>query len=158
MAQQNNEESKSELFDKYEKRIAEFEETVDKLPCENNRIISVAWKPFRAATEWHMKQCYPLVHGSVLSLAYDVMQLKIKYGTAIEQKLYAELSLQDFFDRLATNRCVVFYQSYDSYLLRNGYNDNGKWEDIGTENEDKPDKLLRVSLLNACNHTHQQKQ
>ena len=50
------------------------------------------------------------------------------------------MNLTKFFDRLATKRCVVFYQSYDSYLLRNGYNDSGKWEFIGTEKENQTDK------------------
>merc|ERR1712228_703975 len=129
----------------YEKRIAAFEENICKFPVDNNRITSDAWTKFRPQTLQHMQQCYPLVHGSVISLAHDFLQLKIKYGSVIEQKLYSELTMEQFFDRLATKRCVVFFQRYDQYLLRNGCDGNGKWENVGTENESKKNDKYDVS-------------
>ena len=68
------------------------------------------------------------------------IHIQQKYGSEIEKSLYKDMSLVEFFDRLARKRCVVFYQSYDSYLLRNGYNDSGKWELIGTERENQTDE------------------
>jgi len=128
------------MFAKYTERVHEFESTVCKFPTSSNNIISEEWAPFRRETLENMKGSYPLIHGGVLSMAHDFLAIKREYGTEIEKKLYHEMSMVEFFDRLATKRCVVFYQSYDVYLLRNGYNDSGKWESIGTEDENKVTK------------------
>eukprot|EP01084_Bolivina_argentea_P056621 103579_1 len=129
-----------EMFKKYQQRITEFEDEICEFPVDNNRIISEEFNQFKPQIYEHMKSCYPLVHGSVLSLANDFLLIKKQFGTEIEKKVYSQMSLCQFFDRLATKRCVVFYQSYDSYLLRNGYNDSGHWEYVGTPNEQKQDK------------------
>eukprot|EP01084_Bolivina_argentea_P148912 260244_1 len=136
----NDKNNIDEMFKLYEDRINKFEKEICEFPVDNNRIISDDWKEFKSEIYDHMKSCYPLVHGSVISLAYDFLCIKQKYGSDMEKKLYCNMKLIEFFDRLATKKCVVFYQSYDSYLLRNGYNDSGKWEYIGTLNEEKIDK------------------
>eukprot|EP01083_Nonionella_stella_P223931 797520_1 len=45
------------------------------------------------------------------------------------------MTLIEFFDRISTKRAVVFYQKYDSYMLRNGRKGASNWEAIGTEFE-----------------------
>jgi len=128
------------LFVEYEKRVQQFEETVCEFPVDTNKIVTDQWKQYRPQIVDHMKRAYPLLHGGVISMAFDFLQIKRKYGSPIEQELYANMSMVDFFDRLATKRAVVFFQNYDSYLLRNGYNDHGKWEHIGTDDENKVSK------------------
>eukprot|EP01083_Nonionella_stella_P062034 161407_1 len=128
------------MFEEYKKRIKKFEDTICHFPVQNNRIISKKFNELRPQIYEHMQSCYPLVHGSVLSLANDFLLIKKQNGTTIEKKLYSEMTLCEFFDRLTTKRCVVFYQDYDSYLLRNGYHDTGYWEYIGTPNQEKQDK------------------
>jgi len=117
------------------------------LPVDNNRIITDEWKPYRPQILKHMNECYPLVHGSVLSLAYDFLRIKLNYGSEIEKALYKDMTIEGFLNRLATKRCVVFYQGYDAYTLRNGYNSNGKWENIGTEKENETDKYTQKEDL-----------
>jgi len=128
------------MFETYQQRIKQFEDTVCEFPVEANNIMSDQWKPHREESLGHMKSCYPLLHGGVISLAHDFLSIKREYGSSIERELYENMTLVGFFDRLATKRCVVFFQSYDSYLLRNGYNDNGRWDTIGTADENEVTK------------------
>jgi len=140
-------------FVKYQKRVEEFEKQIaTDLPLLTNRITHERWQDFRDEVSNHMRSCYPLLHGGVLSLAHNFLQIKRKYGSSVEKKVYETMTLTQFFHRLATKRAVVFYQSYDAYLLRDGYNDNGHWELVGTDHEndkvdayDKPEKKPKLA-------------
>lgn len=47
------------------------------LPVDANRIIAEHWKEHRPQTLEHMKGCYPLIHGGVISLAFDFLSIKV---------------------------------------------------------------------------------
>ena len=82
--------------------------------------------------------CYPLVHEDVLSLACVFLDMKRSFGTSKEKKLYAEINVLNFFDRLLSKRPLVFMNSNDYYRLKDsqtrGY---GGFENIGIK-----DRLL----------------
>ena len=65
------------MFEKYKERVSKFEDIVCDLPVDNNRIISDKWKEYRQEAYDHMQKCYPLVHGSVISLAYNFLLIKV---------------------------------------------------------------------------------
>ena len=72
-----SDESVDSMFKEYKKRIEKFEDEVCEFPVENNRITSQRWKDFKNETFEHMKACYPLIHGSVISLAYNFILIKV---------------------------------------------------------------------------------
>ena len=72
-----NDDRVSQMFIEYEKRIKKFEEEVCEFPVDSNRIISKEWKERQSQIYQHMTLCYPLVHGSVLSLANDFLLIKV---------------------------------------------------------------------------------
>eukprot|EP01084_Bolivina_argentea_P148905 260236_1 len=155
------------MFEKYKDRIENFEQRVVEFPVDSNRIISEDWntKELRKEIYDHMRLCYPLLHGSVISLADHFLSIKKEHGSEIEKKFYSHMTLVQLFDRLATKRCVVFYQTYDSYVLRNGSNGAGGWNNIGSNNENAEtspklndylsyDELLLSSLCGISSPTH----
>eukprot|EP01084_Bolivina_argentea_P136860 241057_1 len=82
-----------------------------------------------------MTQTYPVCHGAVLSLAHQFLVLKRAHGSSIEKALYKDMTLIEFFDRIATKRAVVFYLQYDSWMLRNGIKGSSGWHRVGTDIE-----------------------
>lgn len=66
------------MFETYKERVEKFEDIICELPVNNNRIISDKWKEHRKDIYNHMELCYPLVHGSVISLAYNFLLIKVK--------------------------------------------------------------------------------
>eukprot|EP01083_Nonionella_stella_P302908 1046243_1 len=123
------------MLEQYSERITAFEKHICKFPLDTNSIITQTKYLPSEQVYAHMQQCYPLIHGSVLLLAYRFIHIKKMYGTAIEKQLYKTMSVTQLFDRLATKRSVAFYQPNDRYLLRNGHKHANKWNLIGTDKE-----------------------
>eukprot|EP01083_Nonionella_stella_P199708 732125_1 len=110
----DNDKETDEMFKKYEQRIPEFASILpDKrlpLPIQSkntnilgsNNILHDKFKPKRNEIYNSMKNCYPLIHGSILSLAYDFIHIKKQYGSSKEQQLYKNMTMIQFFNRLAT--------------------------------------------------------
>ena len=69
--------STEELFKRYEQRIKTFEANVDDFPTDGNRITSQRWRSARKDIAFHMKQTYPLVHGGLIALAYNFLNIKV---------------------------------------------------------------------------------
>lgn len=123
-------------FDEYMKRYQNFERNITPFPIESNSIIlSDKLSTKQDDIYRHMTRTYPICHGGVLSLAYQFLLIKRKYGSEVEKALYKDMTLIDLFDRISTKRAVVFYQKYDSYMLRNGRKGASNWERVGTDLE-----------------------
>ncbi len=94
-----------EMFKKYEQRISDFATILPekRLPIPviygskstnkigSNNILHDKFKQKRTEIYNSMQTCYPLIHSSVLSLAYDFMLIKKQYGTSKEQQLYKDM-------------------------------------------------------------------
>eukprot|EP00092_Neocalanus_flemingeri_P033159 GFUD01036059.1.p1 GENE.GFUD01036059.1~~GFUD01036059.1.p1 ORF type:complete len:492 (+),score=135.53 GFUD01036059.1:206-1681(+) len=84
---------------------------------------------------------YPIVHYKVLKLMENFLELKIKYGSKIEKRIYDELSITAFVDRLLAKRPLVFVGQRDTYILRDGKKEGcayDEWHKIGTDKEEDP--------------------
>jgi len=128
--------SNDEIDEQFAKYASRLKQCKFPFPDQNtNNITLDKWKGFREEIAFHMKQTYPLVHGGVLCLAYNFMALKRKYGSSIERALYKNMTMVEFFDRLATKRAVVFFKSNDDYILRNGEGSVGGWDYVGTDQQ-----------------------
>ncbi|KAJ8970411.1 hypothetical protein NQ317_006184 [Molorchus minor] len=95
--------------------------------------------------EKYINSVYPLVHESVLELYCNFLLFKRQNGSAIEKKLYENMSLLQFVSRLLKNRAVMFMDIHDDYILLDGSVGSGGWETIGTPDE-KPPLILQNCL------------
>ncbi|XP_040573104.1 uncharacterized protein [Lepeophtheirus salmonis] len=106
----------------------------------------------------------PLIHEDVLLLINDFLTLKMKSGSSIEKRIYNDMSLPNFVNRLLTKRPLVFMGRRDSYLLRDGEGKgNGGFESIGRDKAERfpliMDKYLTYdeikisALLGTSSHT-----
>ncbi|KAL0860731.1 hypothetical protein ABMA27_010065 [Loxostege sticticalis] len=88
---------------------------------------------------------YPIIHERVVILIAKFIMYKRKYGSKIEKKLYKNMTIADFIDRLMTKRAVSFIKAEDKYKLLSGRNGVDGWEAVGTEQE-KPPLVLKDCL------------
>jgi len=112
-----------------------------KFPTDNNAIEVIADddqnKKDRIAAQ--ANSVYPITHDAVHQLIRDFLAYKTQSGSAIEKKLYENMSEEAFVTRLLTNRPLMFLNPNDTYLLRDGKSrgqSNGAcFELIGTDRE-----------------------
>lgn len=111
----------------------------------------------------HSIETRPLLHAKVLNLIKNFLSHKCSYGSEIEKKIYANISLENFIKRLIKQRPLTFMTSIDYYKLRDGTIGKGGFETIGTENEVKPltlndylsyDEMQISALLSMAVPTH----
>jgi len=90
----------------------------------------------------HMTQAYPLLHGGILRLMSDFIDIKRNHGHDPEKEVYNNIDIITLAHRIATCRCITFVGHNDSYILRDGTEGSGSWKSIGTNDEKEP-KILR---------------
>jgi len=73
----------------------------------------------------------------VLKLMEDFLELKREYGTKIEKEVYKDLTVKSFCTRLLTNRPIIFLNSSDMHMRRDGMGSSGGFDKIGTNKESK---------------------
>ena len=114
--------SDKDLLESIEKRIKMFEKNVAAFPTIHNHILkSERIKNLTQTTLDNFKSVYPLCHGAVLLFGHKFIQLKRKYGSEVEKKLYNDkFTVVDLFDRIATKRAIYFLNPGDSFMLRDG--------------------------------------
>ncbi|MBP6892142.1 DUF4804 domain-containing protein [Candidatus Babeliales bacterium] len=124
----------------------EFEQLVQrsdsffKFPTKSNRIKNIAVNnpEMQNKIVAQAKNSYPIFHPNFLNLMKDFLSYKKTAGNAIEKKLYANMSVQEFLHRLLINRPLMFMTQDDQYLLQNGKSGYGGFEKIGTDQEKAP--------------------
>uniref|UniRef100_W8AIK8 Uncharacterized protein n=1 Tax=Ceratitis capitata TaxID=7213 RepID=W8AIK8_CERCA len=105
---------------------------------------------------------YPVIHERVLGLYLAFLEHKCKYGNKRELKLYQNLTLTDFVQRLLAKRCVSFFGKNDKYLLLSRHRGCSGFLDIGTDAEKPPlllqdvlcyDEIKLSAFLSVSSHT-----
>jgi hypothetical protein len=117
----------------------------------------------------HAEATCPVVDERFLSLAKDFLTHKRKHGTAKEKELYGteahpKMTVEQFTHRLLTKRPLMFMNSADDYLLRDGKTaGKGRFEHIGTGQETPPlvlkdyisyDEMQLSALMSMVTPTH----
>ncbi|KAI8117793.1 hypothetical protein CVS40_10394 [Lucilia cuprina] len=88
---------------------------------------------------------YPVIHEKVLYLIIDFLEHKLRYGSPCERKLYKNITICEFVQRLLTKRCVSFVGTDDDYLLITGATGFGRqYLKVGTPEEREPLILANV--------------
>uniref|UniRef100_A0A1I8P182 Uncharacterized protein n=1 Tax=Stomoxys calcitrans TaxID=35570 RepID=A0A1I8P182_STOCA len=95
--------------------------------------------------EKQISSAYPVIHERVLQLYLQFLEHKCCYGSSKEKKLYEDMSLTDFVQRLLTKRCVSFYGEDDDYMLLDANTGYGpKYMQVGSKQEADPLILKNV--------------
>lgn len=72
----------------------------------------------------------PLCHPEVVALCHAYLKQRQHHGTAIERRVYEGMDISSFLERLLTKRPLMFMGASDSWVLRDGSNGYGFWEDL----------------------------
>lgn len=95
--------------------------------------------------EHHINSAYPVLHEAALTLYFDFLEYKKKFGTTQEKELYANMSIVELVHRFLEKRAITFCGRFDSYMLLSGERGMGGWDTIGTKME-KPPLVLQDCL------------
>ena len=128
-------------------RKSEMFNAATAFPTSDNRIAIIAGsdKHKKRAIRDEANSVRPIAHPAVEGLIKSFLKHKGIFGSAVERRLYARMSVGAFIDRLLIKRPLMFMTASDSYLLRNGLMGDGGFEAIGTMQESAP-LLLRDYL------------
>ncbi|ETO12165.1 hypothetical protein RFI_25212 [Reticulomyxa filosa] len=169
----------------YAERIKKFTEASNiELPVKDNDIRNFSDERKKEVLE-HMTTASPLIHGSLLIVFYRFLQIKKtkfkkkirvahqkknnnkkkKHGSKVEKALYSNMKLDAFVDRFFSKRPLVFFNSYDHDMLRNGASGAKLWDKIGTDEEGRDnervlqdymsyDEVMLSALCGASSHVH----
>lgn len=109
------------------------------------------------------KNTHPIMHNKVNQLITDFLSYKKEFGTEEEKAIYKNMTNDQFIERLLTKRPIVFYDTNDTYMLRNGTLGSGNFETVGTPNQKEPlvikdylsyDELQISALIGVSTPTH----
>lgn len=121
-----------QLLDNSEK----FAERVE-FPTKDNLIKNIELNSeFQTEVEEHARTTRPVLPARVWSWIPNFLNYKRMHGSNVEKKLYEKMTPTQFVDRLIQKRPLMFMTSADSYLLRNGEEGSGGFENIGTDSEE----------------------
>jgi hypothetical protein len=135
-------------------------------PTTDNRLSNLCTtSAMKDAAVRHAETTRPLLPASAAQLCEDFLEMKREHGSDVEQKVYSELTLTGFMDRLLTKRPLVFYTSADNYLLKSGQSgaDPAGWDAVGSDAEGRVlcledvmsyDELCISALMAVSTPTH----
>ncbi|KAM7350261.1 uncharacterized protein ACRADG_008877 [Cochliomyia hominivorax] len=128
--------------------LEEFKEKSELFPLEfpldSCRVKTQPVERYDAIKE-QIQSAYPVIHEKVVYLIIDFLEYKLKYGTRRERKLYKNMSICDFIQRLLTKRCASFYGTDDDYLLLSAATGFGRhYLEVGCKDEWDPLTLKNV--------------
>ncbi len=127
-------------FAQLAKNSVEFEKKYSSFPTQANRIQAIAGQDTtkQATIAQQARKTYPMVHARVTGLIESFLAYKLVYGTPIEKRVYKNMSMLEFVNRLLEKRPLMFMTDKDQYILRNGAKGFGGFEALGTAQEKAP--------------------
>ena len=136
-----------------------------KFPTKNNLLINhCTTSELQHEAEQHAISTHPIIHSQQQTLLTKFLQIKATLGTTVEKQTYTSLTSTDLIHRLITKRPLMFMQSFDQYLLKDGKDGAGseKFDQIGTKNQTdltldnlmSYDEMQLSSLLAVSTPTH----
>lgn len=117
-----------------------FNDTVGAFPTKNNRIVEIGTNStVQKKIAEHAQKTYVLLDAHLRNFLASFLRYKNYYGSHVEKKLYASMSVEQFIMRLLEQRPLVFMTAADQYLLRSSStHGNGGFEKVGTDQERVP--------------------
>lgn len=119
-----------------------------RLPTKTNSIVNPQFDPATVTND--ARSTTIIVHSRFPDLVQKFLEHKVKFGTLAEQFLYMSLSRHQEISRLVSKRPLVFMNSDDLTVLRNGKNVGSaykSWDRVGTEEEGLNENLKLEDYL-----------
>jgi hypothetical protein len=132
-----------------------------RIPTQANRLEGLADR--RHEVEEHASGVRPIMHADVSVLIRDFLAFGRDHGTPAARRVFRDLSPVDFVSRLLTCRPLAFFGHGDSYLLRDGAQGQGGFEQLGGPRQRAPlvieellsyDEMAISALLGVSVPTH----
>ena len=115
-------------FEQLEKKSKRFF-TQRQKPTEHNFISELKTDEIKEKKIYEFaNRAYPVVHADVIGIAQLFLDNKIKSGTKDEKKIYENLQVPEFMHRLLTKRPLVFINSNDYWVDKEGNSAAGDWD------------------------------
>ncbi|XP_055373578.1 uncharacterized protein LOC129606954 [Condylostylus longicornis] len=104
--------------------------------------------------EFQANSVRPIIHERVLWLYVNFLEHKIAYGDKSEKKIYQNMTICEFVQRLLEKRCVAFLDGIDSYLLLDGTRGSELYKQQPDLNKYLSYEEVKLSaLLSVSSHT-----
>lgn len=145
----------------YDDLVARSNALPYRVPTEANRLAGLADR--RDEVEEHAAGVRPIMHGDVPALIKDFLAFGREHGTLPARRLFSGMSSVDFVSRLLSCRPLAFLGHGDSYLLRDGSQGQGGFEQLGGPRQRAPlvieellsyDEMAISALLGVSVPTH----
>ncbi|KAJ8890496.1 hypothetical protein PR048_010005 [Dryococelus australis] len=95
-----------------------------------------------ATLEMFAESAYPVLHAAAVPLYFDFLEYKTHFGSQEEKVLYADMTVTELVDRLLKKRAATFSGPSDYFLLVDGRQGRGGWDDIGKTNSRSSLRLI----------------
>lgn len=128
--------------------VALVKEMRQHLPNTKSSIVNPQFDPATVTND--AKTTTIIAHSRFPDLVQQFLEHKVKYGTRVEQFLYMSLSRHEEISRLVSKRPLVFMNSGDLTVLRDGRsagNAAKSWDRVGTEEETRNESLKLKDYL-----------
>ena len=138
----------------YLKRLNEFSKIIQfpiYVPRPKQHIIIDSQYIKYDITYSHMKSAYIICNGTVIPLIKDFLAYKLKYGNDMEKKLYKDMKIYSFINRLMTLRPICFLNRGDDYILRNGKAGHG-WNNMDLNEYMSYDEIILAALMGISSY------
>ena len=132
----------NEFFEELQKRSKKFHLQINFNSKLKNKISSSSSSSSSIVSM--ARKVHPIGLTKYLQLINDFLTYKKKYGTIYEQNYYENLTFELFCERLMISRPIVFYTGQDLYLLRDGSDGVGGFDNIGKHQINKLNKKLTL--------------
>ncbi|CAL4200502.1 unnamed protein product, partial [Meganyctiphanes norvegica] len=101
-------------------------------PVANAKLATLLEAGYSSSTlEEYINSAYPIIHERLLPLLVSFLQTKAKHGKRKEKELYKEAGILDLVDRLLKKRPITFHGRPDFYMLQDGTEGCGGFDNIG---------------------------
>jgi len=114
-----------------------------RFPTTENRVH--AFEHAQTEVEKHARETRPILDAKTVGLMESFINHKRAFGSGVERRLYADMDWYGLLGRILTKRPLVFITDTDTYMLRDGTEGSGGFEQIGTDHERSP--LLLDDLM-----------
>lgn len=121
------------------KNSQQFADNFVAFPTKDNLMKNFAkTKELQTEVLEHAKTTHPLMDLRVWSFIPKFLDHKREHGSAVEKKIYQDMTPTQFVDRLIKNRPLTFFNATDTYLLKSRQIDGEglQFRKIGTEEEE----------------------
>ncbi|XP_072946380.1 uncharacterized protein [Epargyreus clarus] len=115
-----------------------------KFPIQVVRLERLKKKRPQDRLKSNINTTYPIIHERALHMMTHFLIYKRKFGSPIEKPFYKDMTVPQLIDRILKKRAVSFMYPEDHYKLLSGESGEEGWEEVGTQQQQRPLVLENV--------------